>query len=60
MRCRVRVKTLKEIKESVLKQYKDDYPDEAVYGKIFGLYILDRYCRLMFNIYKKAGEKEKV
>ena len=56
----MRVKTLKEIKESILKQYKEDYPDEALYGKIFSLYLLDRYARLLFSIYKKAGEKAKV
>ena len=47
-------KTFKTIKESIIQQYKDDYPDESLYGKVFSLYILDRYARLVYKIYEKA------
>ena len=50
-------KTLKEIKEQVLEKYKKDFPGENLYGKVFSIYILDRYTRLLYRIYKKSTEK---
>jgi hypothetical protein len=48
-------KTLKQIRDSIVAQYKKDYPDEDLYGKVFSLYVLDRYSRLLLGIYMKAG-----
>jgi len=52
-------KTFNQIKESVLTQYKKDYPDESLYGRIFSLYILDRYAKLLFRLYEKAEKGKK-
>ena len=48
-------KTLKQIRDSIVVQYKKDYPDEDLYGRVFSLYVLDRYSRLLLGIYMKAG-----
>jgi hypothetical protein len=47
-------KTFKQIREGIIEQFKKDYPDERLYGRVFSLYLLDRYARLMFKIYEKA------
>jgi hypothetical protein len=47
-------RTLKSVKENIVAQFNRDYPEERLYGKVFSLYILDRYAKLMYRIYKKA------
>ena len=49
-------KTFRQVKESIIQQYKEDYPDERLYGKIFSLYLLDRYAKLLFKLCEKAGK----
>jgi hypothetical protein len=47
-------KTTKSIKESIIRQFGADYPAEKLYGKVFSLYLLDRYTKLLFRLYEKA------
>lgn len=47
-------KTVKSIRESIINQFEKDFPEEKLYGKVFSLYLLDRYARLLFRIYEKA------
>ena len=49
-------KTFRQVKESIIQQYKEDYPDEILYGKIFSLYILQRYVTLLLKLCEKAGK----
>jgi hypothetical protein len=50
-------KTLGQIKESILTNYKKDFPGEAINGKVFATYVLDRYAKLLYKIYQKAEKK---
>jgi len=47
-------KTIKTIRESIIREFEKDFPEEKVYGKVFSLYLLDRYATLMFKIYERA------
>ena len=47
-------KTLRQIREGILEQYKKEFPDEKLYCKVFSVYILDRYAKLLYRLYKKA------
>ena len=49
-------KTLKQIKESIIERFKKDFPGEKTDGKIFTLYLMDRYSNLLLKIYKKAKQ----
>ena len=50
-------RSLNSIRKSVVERYKKDYPDEVVYGRLFSIYLLDLYSRLLYRIYKKANDK---
>lgn len=50
-------KNLKHIKQSIIEAFKRDFPGESTDGKIFMLYIMDRYSNLLYRIYKKVEEK---
>ncbi len=47
-------KTTKSIRESIIKQYEKDYPEEKLWGKVFSLYLLTRYATLMYKVYQQA------
>ncbi len=47
-------KTLQELRNSIIEQYRKDYPGEKINGKVFSMYLLERYARLMYKIYQKA------
>ena len=49
-------KTPKEIKESVIEDYQKKFPGERLYSKVFSIFVLDKYVRLVSRIYKKADE----
>ena len=51
-------KTLRQIKDSIIRSYKKDFPGEALNGKVFATYILERYAKLLYKIYQKAEQKE--
>lgn len=48
--------TLDKVKESIISQFKKDFPNEQLYGKIFSLYLLDKYSNLLLKIYKHAEQ----
>jgi hypothetical protein len=50
-------KTFRQIKESILQQYKEDYPDERLYGRVFSLYLLNRYVSLLLKIHERAENR---
>lgn len=50
-------KNLKQIRENIIESFHKDFPGERVNGKIFSLYILDRYATLLYKLYKKASKK---
>lgn len=47
-------KTLERVKESVIRDFEKQFPKEKLYGKVFSVYLLDRYSTLLLKIYKKA------
>jgi hypothetical protein len=47
-------KDFKGIRESVIADFQKQFPEERLYGKIFSLYLLDRYSRLLFRLYTKV------
>lgn len=49
-------KTLEQVKESILRTFARDFPNEKLYGKVFSIYLLDRYSLLLYKIYKKANK----
>lgn len=51
-------KSLRQIRESIIENYKKDFPGERVGGTVFATYVLDRYAKLLYKIYKKAEKKE--
>jgi hypothetical protein len=48
--------TLKRVREAIIEQFREDFPDEKIYTKVFSLYLLDRYSRLLFKIHQRAEE----
>ena len=53
------LKSQKEIRESILEDYKKQFPGERPYSKVFSIYLLDKYTRLVSRLYKKAEEAKK-
>jgi len=51
-------KTYEEVREGVIAEYKKNYDGERLFGKVFSVYILDRYVKLLLRIYKKAEQKQ--
>jgi len=51
-------KTLDKVKESIIKDFNKQFPKEKLYGKVFSIYVLDRYATLLLRIYKKANKRE--
>lgn len=47
-------KALERVKESVIRDFEKQFPKEKLYGKVFSVYLLDRYSTLLLRIYKKA------
>lgn len=50
-------RTLASVKEGIIAEYRKEYPNERLNGKIFSIYLLDRYARLLLRLYKKAKDK---
>lgn len=50
--------SLKDIKESVIDNFKRNFPNERLHGKVFSIYVLDLYAKLIYKIYKKAAKLE--
>jgi hypothetical protein len=44
--------TLKRVKENIITKFRKDYPNERLGGKVFTVWILDKYARLMYSVYK--------
>jgi hypothetical protein len=51
-------KTLDKVKESIIRDFEKQFPKEKLYGKVFSIYLLDRYSNLLLRIYKKAKVKK--
>lgn len=51
-------RTYDEIRDSVIEAYKKNYSGERLWGKVFSVYILDRYVKLLAKIYKKAEQRK--
>jgi len=51
-------KTLERVKESVIKDFNKQFPKEKLYGKVFSIYLLDRYANLLLKLYRKANKQE--
>ena len=50
------LKSSKEIRESIFADYRQQFPGENLYSKVFSAYILDRHVKLLMRIYKKTEE----
>ena len=45
---------LDRVRESIIKDFEKQLPKEKLYGKVFSVYLLDRYSKLLLKIYQKA------
>jgi hypothetical protein len=53
-------KTIEQVKKAVIREFERLATSEPVYSKAFSLYILDKYCTLLYKLYKKSeGGKAK-
>ena len=50
-------KTIKQIKSSIIDEYKKDFPGEKVSVSVFSTYVLERYSKLLYKIYQKVEKK---
>lgn len=51
-------KTIQQIKDSIFADYEKQFPKERLWGKVFSIYLLDKYARLLYRIYQKANKQE--
>ena len=51
-------KTLDKIKESIIKDFEKQFPKEKLHGRVFSIYLLDKYSSLLLKIYQKAKRQE--
>jgi|GEM_PF-4490659 hypothetical protein len=50
--------TLNELKKKVVEDYQRQLPGERLYGKIFSVYVLDKYAKLLLRIYRKVETRK--
>ena len=50
------LKSFRELREDVFAGYKRQFPGEKLYSKVFSVYVMDKYIRLLMRIYKKSEE----
>ena len=46
---RHRVRSTQEIEKAVKDNFRRDYPFEDIHGRVFSIYLLDCYCRMVEN-----------
>jgi hypothetical protein len=49
--------TFNELKDGIIEDYHRKLPGEKLYGKIFSIYILDRYIKLLIKLYRQAAKR---
>jgi hypothetical protein len=50
--------TLNELKKKVVEDYQRQLPGERLYVKIFSVYVLDKYAKLLLRIYRKVETRK--
>jgi hypothetical protein len=51
-------KTLDRVKESIKRDFEKQFPQEKLYGKVFSIYLLDKYSSLLLKIYQKTKQEQ--
>ena len=44
--------TLKRVKENIIDKFRKDHPVERLSGKVFTVWLLDKYARLLYGVYR--------
>jgi hypothetical protein len=44
--------TLKRVKENIIDKFRKDHPVERLSGKVFTVWLLDKYARLLYSVYR--------